>query len=218
LIGTERHILFSGTHRTATRLPVARGAPDVLEDRLWKVTRTRPARAVYEALAARGVKAATMLLYVCEEVPAARPAEGVTFVRYTGGAYPADARDEAYAELDPADEVLFALVDGEYAGRVFLSARPVAETAIDETVDRAGAYVWGLYTDPAFRGRGVASALVGRGVALAREAFGVGRAYALVARDNYPSKRTFEKNGFEARERVDYWRVGRISRRRWRPV
>lgn len=190
----------------------------MLEDRLWKVTRTRPARAVYEALAARGVKAATMLLYVAESVPDPRSPDGVTFVRYAGGAFPDDARDEAYDELDPADEVLFALVDGEYAGRVFLSDRPVAEKAIDQRVDREGAYVWRLYTDPAFRGRGVASALVGRGVALAREAFGVERAYALVARDNHPSKRTFEKNGFEARERVDYWRVGRFSRRRWRSL
>lgn len=199
-------------------LRVGCGALPVLEDRLWKVTRTRPARAVYEALAARGVKAATMLLYVTDGVPAQRSPEGVSFVRYEGGSYPADARDEAYAELDPADEVLFALVDGEYAGRVFLSQRPVTEKAIDQTVDRPGAYVWRLYTAPTFRGRGVASALVARGVALACETFDVGRAYALVARDNYPSKRTFEKNGFEACERVDYWRVGRLSRRCWRPV
>ena len=190
----------------------------MLSDRLWRVTRTRPARAIYEVLAARGVKAATMLLYVSETVPETRSPEGVTFVRYDGGAYPSDAREEAYAELDPADEVLFALVDGEYAGRVFLSDRPVVERAIDQTVDRDGAYVWRLYVDRAFRGRGVASALVARGVSVARERFGVDRAYALVARDNYPSKRTFEKNGFEAHERVDYWRVGPVSRRNWRAV
>lgn len=218
MIVTEWHIPFSGTVPTATRLRMARGAPDVLENRLWKVTRTRPARAVYEALAARGVKAATMLLYVSESVPEHRSPEGVTFVRYDGGASPGDARDEAYDELDGRDEVLFALVDGEYAGRVFLSERPVPEQAIDQTVDRQGAYVWRLYTDPAFRGRGVASALVARGVSLAHETFDVDRAYALVARDNYPSKRTFEKNGFEAHERVDYWRVGPVSRRNWRAV
>jgi ribosomal protein S18 acetylase RimI-like enzyme len=192
--------------------------PPVLSDRLWRVTRTRPARAVYDALAARGVKAATMLLYVAEDAPEVRSPPGVTFARFAGGDPPADARDDAWAEFTDADEALLAFVDGTYAGRVFLSARPVHEAAIDETVAREGVYVWRLYTDPAFRGRGVASSLLSRGRALARERFGTDRAHALVARDNLPSKRTFESVGFEARERVDYARLGPLSRRRWRDL
>lgn len=183
-------------------------------DSLWRVTRTRPARAVYEALAARNLKAATMLLYARGGVPEPPSTEGVSFARWTGGAGP----DEAFEELEPGDEALVALCEGRYAGRVFLSDRPVFVPAIDERVDREGAYVWRLFVDPAFRGRGVATALVARGLELARERFGTDGGYALVARDNYPSRWTFEATGFGATERVDYWRIREWSRRRWSEV
>jgi GNAT superfamily N-acetyltransferase len=155
-----------------------------------------------------------MLRYTRRGVPDVPTTEGVSFARWTGG----DGPDEAFRELESGDEALVALCEGRYAGRVFLSDRPVFVPAIDQRVDREGAYVWRLFVDPAFRGRGVATALVARGLELARERFGTEGGYALVARDNYPSRLTFEGCGFRATGRVDYLRVRRWSRRNWREV
>lgn len=189
----------------------------------WRLTRTPTARRVYDWLAAHGVRVAAMVRYVHEGEPPewAFPA-GVRASRFDGdpatlpdvGADAAAGPRDALADLSGRDLGLV-LRDGEaYAGHVVLSDRPVTVHPLETTVDELGAYLHRLFVHPTHRGRGLATALVARGLSAARDAFGTDRTHALVATDNRPSRATFESVGFRARERLTYVRLGPWSWRR----
>jgi GNAT superfamily N-acetyltransferase len=189
---------------------------------LWRLSRTPTARRVYDWLAARGVTVATMLLYVREGEPPARdPPAGATVERWTGDPadLPADAPDAAasprgaLSALGEFDRGLVARVDGTHAGHVLVSDRPVRVDPLGTVLDEPGAYVHRLYVGPDHRGEGLATALVAAALRVARE-WDHDRAWALIAPDNRPSRWTFEACGFAPRERLDYARLGPVSRRR----
>jgi GNAT superfamily N-acetyltransferase len=174
----------------------------------WRLTRNRYTRSLYEALAARGVRAAKMDLYVRSGAdPPERSPDGVRFE-----AMPADTVDPADCpeadDLESDDRVVLARVDGTVAGYVFVSDRPVRVAHVGRRLAPEGAYVWRLFVDPAYRERGIGTALVAQAVATGRKAFGTASAAAVIAVDNDPSKLAFRANGFEPAERLTYYRVG----------
>ena len=64
-----------------------------------------------------------------------------------------------------------------------------------------------IFTDPAYRGRGIAAASIGRGLAHAR-GLGCTRAITLVSPFNRASLSAFAKAGFRAVGTAGYWRTG----------
>ena len=194
----------------------------------WRLTRSPTARRLYDRLADRGVRVATMVRYVHRgPAPERSLPAGTAVSRWRDGdpstlpdvgADAAAGPRTALADLDSRDLALVCRVRGAYAGPVLLSDRPVPVDPLAATVDVPGAYLHRLFVHPDHRGRGLAGGLVARGLTAAGEAFGVDRTDALVATDNRPSRATFESVGFAAAERLDYLRVGPLDRRRRRPL
>lgn len=180
----------------------------------WRLTRSRVARTLADALSDLGIQAAKMDRYVL--VPGRRPPprslDGVAFE-----AMPAAVVDPGEcpvaADLDPDDRVTFARVDGAVAGAVFASVRPVRVPAVGRRTVHGGISLWRLFVSPAHRTRGLATALVARSVADAREQFDPAEVSAFVAVDNYPARRAFERNEFVPAERVTYYRAFGRERR-----
>lgn len=165
---------------------------------LWRLTRNRYGRALYEWFGDRGITATAMYEYhravegpLPERDPDAtiRPLDVGTFT-------PPPWMDED--RLDDADLVVGALRGGEIVGAVFVGFdRRTRVEALGASVAHEGAYVWRLYVEPRHRGRGLAAGLLAETLRLARDR-GAPEAVALVALDNRPSRRTFEALGFEA--------------------
>lgn len=195
--------------RSNSRYSVARIEP-------WRLTRNRYGRALYDWLAAHGFSATRMYRYrrSCDGSTEVTPPPDVHLSVVSG-----DTDDPVVAEAElatvPADSLLLASVDDVTVGYGVLSDRPVHVDALGRTVDVQGAYLWRLFVDPAHRSRGIASALVGRGLAEAADWPETPSVSALVAADNVPSRRTFEKLGFSPVERLEYCTAfGREWRRR----
>lgn len=193
-------------------------------DRLWRLTRNEYGRAVYDALAKRGVKGSLMYVY-------ARSLHGVA-----GGDPPVpdgivlEARQKrdldtneapalAFEGLEPTDMVVFAWADGTIVGHVVLScSRPVYAEAIETTVGEATdtAYLWRLHVDSDHRQRGIGTTLVRRACREAARTDETTAATALVAVDNVPSQALFETAGFERQALIVYGRVIVLTHRtRW---
>ncbi|NUC74578.1 GNAT family N-acetyltransferase [Haloterrigena sp. SYSU A558-1] len=188
--------------------------------RLWRLTRNRYGRAVYDALARRGITATEMIEYVAdlEDAPAAdggsrRSAYAVETCDPSTVA-PLEAPVE---ELQSDELVVAALEDGRPRGYLFCSVDATHEIhPLERELHFEGAYIRRVFVDPDHRNRGIATALVGETCRLARER-GAERATALVALDNGPSRALFERRGFDPRRRRRYVRVGPLSHRSVRP-
>jgi GNAT superfamily N-acetyltransferase len=187
---------------------------------LWRLTRNRYARRVYDALAAVGVTATRMVEF---EAPAGDagaavdPPGGVAVEAVPAG----DAADRYDMEFpipaSPLDgEWVVVARDGDRAvGRALVSAgrEPYVEP-LGTSLSFDGAYVRRVYVDRERRNEGIAKRLVGETLAVAREEFGVDTAHALIAADNRPSQWVFEANGFRPVRRHDYLRAFGLERRR----
>jgi len=181
--------------------------------RAWRVTRNRYGRAVYERFKRVGVTATWLTEYVrnvdgCVS-PRTHPDCSVGIVD-PPAVSPLDA---PVGELRPGEEVLAATESGSPRGYLFLSVDATHEIApLERTLSFEGAYVRRVFVALDHRDRGIASALL----ATARDrvrARGAGRATALVARDNVPSRALFASQGFvPVRERL-YLRLGPLSGR-----
>ncbi|WP_101294215.1 GNAT family N-acetyltransferase [Halegenticoccus soli] len=191
---------------------------------LWRLTRNRYGRALYESLERVGVKGARMYEYVAgtrraddERTAARRVDERVELGVFRRDEL--DATGGAFDELRPGELVVAALDDGTAVGRLFLSVDDDPYVApLETSMAFEGAYVRRLFVDPDHRGRGIATALVARAVETAREEFGADRATALVAVDNRPSQWVFEANGFRRRRVHGYYRLFGLRRRTVAPV
>lgn len=186
---------------------------------LWRLTRNRYGRAVYDALARVGVTATVMIEY------RSRLADGGAGV--SGGPAPAVERcapervaglDAPVHELRDGEEVLAAFVEGTPVGYLFLSVDATHEIhPLEAELSFEGAYVRRVYVDRAHRDEGVASGLLSAARRHALER-GAERASALVAIDNRPSRALFEGRGFDAHRRHRYVRVGPLAHRSERTV
>jgi GNAT superfamily N-acetyltransferase len=178
---------------------------------LWRVTRSRPARELYDALTEVGVTATQLYQYERSLDASVDP--------NPPGAVDLDCRrleaptTVAGDRLEAGDLLVTATERGRPVGRVFVSLdRRVRVAPLEATVHTSGAYVWRLYVRPSCRGRGIATALVARAIEAARER-GARRAVALVAPDNRPSQWVFESCGFDRGRRHGYYRLFEWSRR-----
>jgi GNAT superfamily N-acetyltransferase len=191
---------------------------------LWRLTRNRHARRLYDGLAAVGVTATSMTEFEAEatdrdepEADVAGP-DDVTFVA-------APAADDPIAGLDLDLSVPVSLLDGEWAviartadrvvGRALVSAgrHPYVEPLRTE-LSFDGAYVRRVFVDRSRRNEGIATRLVAMTRAVAGAAFAAETIHALVAADNIPSRRVFVSNGFRSVRRHDYVRVLDLEKRR----
>lgn len=189
---------------------------------VWRVTRNRYGRAVYDALERVGITATRMYEYVAPTDAAADRAADATFSVYQPDDAGLDrfaADYAAFEELRDDEHVVGATVDGDPAGYLFVSADVTLHIhPLDEDLSFDGAYVRRVFVDPDYRKRGIATALVARALDHARREFDADRASALVALDNRPSQWVFEANGFR-RERVhSYACVFGLTHRQTDPV
>lgn len=186
---------------------------------LWRLTRNRYGRAVYDALARIGVTATVMVEYVAPlaDADASDPADRTVVVERCDPARIEDL-DPPTEELLDDEEVVAAFAEGDPLGYLFLSVDATHDIhPLELSIQFDGAYVRRVYVDRSHRNEGVAGALV---TAAKRRAIqrGAGRATALVAIDNRPSRALFDGRGFEAQHRRRYVRVGPLSHRSTRSV
>lgn len=193
---------------------------------LWRVSRNRYARAAYDALKAAGVTGTRMDEYQVHlrESPGDNSPPTPKGLRVD--VFPAAAAGER--DVDPnaapratplADEwAAVARADGRTVGRALVSVgrRPYVE-ALERRVAFPGAYVRRVFVDPSYRGRGAATALLHAALAVARTELDAEAASALVAADNRPSQRLFERCGFSRARTHEYVRLGPLSRYQVRP-
>lgn len=194
----------------------------VIFDRLWRLTRNEYGRAMYGALAKRGIKGSLLYVYVRslhDADDSDHTPDNITIDVCRERDLDADASERAFQHLDPTDIVVFARSDGQLLGHVVLScARSVYVSAIETTVGEANdtAYLWRLHVDPAHRQRGIGTALIDRARRVAARADEPTTATALVAIDNVPSQMLFDTNGFDRQALIVYGTAfGLTHRTRW---
>lgn len=181
---------------------------------LWRLTRNRYGRRLYDALAARGVTATRMYEYVADASPgrpatALSPDAPVTFDVSPAADCPHGVDFDIPFDAREGELAVVALVDGEPVGRALVSDHGETRVHPLETdLSFPGAYVRRVYVARDHRGRGIATALVGETKRVAAEEFDAGEVHALIAADNRPSQRVFAANGFRVVARRDYARVG----------
>jgi GNAT superfamily N-acetyltransferase len=180
---------------------------------VWRLVRNPYGRAAYDRLQSAGVTATLMTEYR-SGLPASAAGNDNAV---TTDIVPPDrvARIGApTAELRPEEAVVAALDGDDPVGYLFCS---VGETHRIEPLERErtfdGAYVRRVFVSPDHRQRGVATALLSATCEWAADR-GARTATALVARDNVPSRRLFEHNGFEAARAHLYIRLGPLRIRR----
>lgn len=119
--------------------------------------------------------------------------------------------------LEPSDVVVGATFEGDLVGYCVVSPRDVFVREIGAVVEPSGVYLWDLYVQPAYRGRGLGTALLRR--ARAESAVPDGDTIeALVALNNHPSRQAFRSAGFEPTERLVSVGLGDRRYRRTRPL
>ena len=194
---------------------------------LWRFTRNRYARAVYDALQAVGVIATRMYEYGIDldrtrVPPDPSLPEDVSVEIITAS----ELRNRG---LDVDFSIPVTVQDGEVVVVVRAGGTPIGRTvvnsgttpyvhALERSITVPGLYVRRVFVVPERRGEGIASAALARAVAHASEAFDAGQATALIAADNRPSQWLFEGYGFGRVGRHEYLRVGPLSRYRRREV
>jgi len=191
-----------------TPLPVRLG--------LWRLSRHPVTRRVYGWMADRGVFLAQLDTFERDASPVRGGAEppGVVTLSVAPAAdgVPAHLRD---ANLAPGDLLVRAARNGTLVGHCCLSDRPVYVPELRRRLTFEGSYLWNLYVTPADRGRGIGTALVARAVAATASSLAADRVVALVAPDNFPSRKAFAALGFRPTERyTSYGWFGRERHRR----
>lgn len=178
-------------------------APSLLaRSGLWRVTRHEYVREFYHKLDEAGVFLAQLDRFErptgsggnTETTPEAIAFEVVPVTER----YPEDLDATPIA---PSDRVVLARRAGETVGWCCLSDRPVYVPELHRRLRLPGSYLWRLYVTPEERGRGIGSAIIEQAVDHSRTALGVRTITALVAPDNLPSRRAFQRLGFTPTER-----------------
>lgn len=192
---------------------------------LWKLTRNRYGRALYDRLRRRGFAAAALDTFrrpvpASDRTPSADggPATEITVHDATGGEATPGGLDLPYkaGDASAADLVVVAGDCDAPIGQVFLSFdRRIYVEELDREMAFDGPYVWRLYVDPDHRNRGLGSQLLAAAIGHARSRWGPRPLYALIAVDNHPSRRLFESHGFDPGTRWRYVRCGPFEKR-WR--
>ena len=169
---------------------------------LWRLWRNRFGRWCYRLLQRLGFVAALMIRYEAgPAVDADRPSVPAAFELERWPADDPSISGEVPGSLEGTDVVVGATIDGELVGYGILSPRSVEVPEIGGVVEPDGVYLWDLYVDPAYRGRGLGTALLWR-ARIDAIAADTGTVEALVAADNEPSRRAFLSADFVPTERL----------------
>jgi GNAT superfamily N-acetyltransferase len=207
----------------------------------WRLTRNDYGRVVFDFLAEHGLKITRMYGYRADldgDPPRDATLDDPTLgLRVVTPAEVDGGEHEAFGDLFPGERVVVVVdsdadhgssatsaggrsfAEGPVVGYLFVSAdEPIFVHPLETELDFDGAYVRRVFVDPDYRQRGIATALVARSRAVARETFDATEAHALIAPDNRPSQWVFEANGFRRVHEYDYARVGGWTRRRDRPL
>ena len=194
---------------------------------LWRFTRNRYARAVYDALQAVGITATRMYEYQVRvdhhDTAGSRPApDGVTIEVVSVSEVRARGIDLDFSlpvDLLDGELVVIASADGNPIGRMVINPGPTPYVhPLERPVTVPGAYIRKVFVVPERRGQGVASAALRAAVAHAQDEFEAEHVTALIAADNSPSQWLFESCGFERVRAHEYVRVGPLSRYRTRAI
>ncbi len=172
---------------------------------VWRLTRTRCGRALWNALTNRGIRIARLRLYRTEafDVPVPSLSPDLSLAVDRGADRDSDTIE---APIAPDDWVVrVETIEGTVGSVVLSIDRQVTVEPIDTTLQFDGGYIWALYVTPAYRRRGIASALVAQAAALA--AAETGACLALVAPDNRPSQLVFEGLGFAVEGSLSHVRL-----------
>jgi len=179
--------------------------------RLWRLTRNRYGRSVYDALGRAGITATWMYEYtrsLAEPIPDSADTE--VSVERCDPARVASL-DPPVADLVAGEDVVAAFADGEPLGYLFCSVGATHHIVpLDRRLSFDGAYIRRVFVDPDCRNRGVATAMVAAACRHAADD-GAADATALVALDNRPSRALFERLGFRATRARRYAAVGPLS-------
>lgn len=164
--------------------------------------RERLGRRLYGLLQRAGPVVAVTVRY--EAAPAGEPAAASVPAAFTLDRWRAD--DDglpagAPSTLAAQDAVVVVALEGELVGICVLSPRADAGGDLAAAIDPGDVACWDLYVEPAYRGRGLGTALLRRARADALVA-DHGRVVALVAADNRRSRRTFRAAGFAPSDRL----------------
>lgn len=174
---------------------------------LWRLTRTPTARGLYNALQAAGLDVALLDEFICEIDDGCQntwTAPDAVSIEVTMAADRPERWAVSNAGLEDDHLVVAAVRRDEIVGQALVSpGGPVYVPELDRTIGFDGAYLWGVTVDPAWRRKGIASALLAAGLQEIRTA-DVPTAHALVAPDNHPSRALFREAGFTAHGRYGY--------------
>lgn len=123
------------------------------------------------------------------------------------------ALDAPTADFRPGEEVIAIFEDGTPRGYLFLSVDAAHQIRpLEQQLTFDGAYIRRVYVTPEYRNEGLASAMLE--FALSRSVKrGATRATALVALDNTPSRKLFERYGFDVERTHRYVRAGSLVHR-----
>lgn len=171
---------------------------------LWRITRHEFVRGLYQRLDRTGVFLAQLDRFEREaQTPVDRSSETL----------PGDIRFDVHtvtetipgpladAPLAPTDRVALAHRDGETVGYCCLSNRPVYVPELHRRLRISGSYLWRLYVTPGERGCGIGSALIAHAIRHTATELDSTTITALVAPDNLPSRKAFQRMGFTPAER-----------------
>lgn len=188
---------------------------------VWKLTRTSLGRRVFDALADAGVVFSRLEQFerpLEGPLPERSVPEGISLRVDAPAAFSLAGRMDR-PELADRDRLVAAVADDRVVGvQPVTIDRPFRVEPLERTIDFDGAYFWGIYVDPEWRRRGVATALVARALSFVAERTDRTRVQALVGADNVPSKRMLTGVGFERNGVRSYYRLFGLRRRGRRGV
>lgn len=182
---------------------------------LWRLTRNRYTRRLYDGLAGVGITVSRMVEYVADvqDPSAENPRAGAGSVSADVSFKTVPATDGLAGRLDfsipvtylDGEWVIVAVANGDPVGRALVSAghQPYVE-ALGQRLSVEGAYVRRVYVRRDWRNHGLAGRLVSLSRTVAAEQFDTESAHAVIAPDNVPSRAAFEANGFEPVRTHDY--------------
>lgn len=178
---------------------------------LHRLVRNQYGRAVYEHLQAAGVTATVMSEYIRRLNGDVEQAHDSALRVETCEPTRVIELDAPVGELLDGEIVVGAFADGAPLGYLFCSMNATLPIhPLEREISFDGAYVRRVFVAPDHRTEGVAGALLDHALTEATER-GAGRATALVARDNVPSRALFESRGFTVRRSHRYARVGPLE-------
>jgi len=194
---------------------------------LWRFTRNRYTRAVYDALQAAGITATRMYEYQASvahpDTVGSRPPPNDVTIEVVS-ASEVRARDIDLDFSIPVD-----VLDGELVVVASAEGSPIGRTVVnpgstpyvhplERSVPVPGAYIRRVFVLPEQRGQGVASTALRAAITHAQDEFDVKHVTALIAADNRPSQWLFESCGFKRSRVHEYVRAGPLSRYRIRAI